>query len=99
MPQSCVTAQRGSFSAKYRTRVGGAMEPETIASSSEDQSYLSNAPAARQAATWAGAVQSAVGFRLRTVEPSSSGLKAGRRIVQAPTAQAQWREYRPYRCE
>jgi hypothetical protein len=38
MPQSCVTAQRGSFSAKYRMSAGAAMDPETIASSSEDQS-------------------------------------------------------------
>src|SRR5215510_7742338 len=99
MPQSCVTAQRGNLSAKSFINCGGAMEPETIASSSEDQSYLSNAPAARHAATCAGAVHSAVGFSFSAAAPRSSGLNAGRRTVLAPTAHAQCSEYRPYRCE
>src|ERR1043166_519652 len=89
MPQSCVTAQRGTRAAKSFTSCGGAMEPETIASWSEDQSYLSNAPAARLAATCAGAVHSAVGFSFSTAAPRSSGLKAGRRTVQAPAARSE----------
>src|ERR1041384_4282927 len=90
MPQSCVTAQHGTRAAKSFTSCGGAMEPETIASWSEDQSYWANAPGARHAATCAGAVHSAVGFSFSTAAPRSSGLKAGRRTVQAPAAHAQW---------
>src|SRR2546421_5724760 len=99
MPQSCVTAQPGNFSAKLRTSAGGAIEPETIASLSEDQSCLSKRPALRHAATCAGAVHSAVGRSPSTVRASSSGLKAGSRMVQAPTDHAQWSEYKPYRCD
>src|SRR5689334_2599585 len=99
MPQSCVTAQRGTLAAKSFMSCGGVIEPDTIASSSEDQSYLSNAPATRHAATCAGAVHSAVGFSFSTVAPRSSGLKAGRRTVQAPTDHAQCSEYSPYRWD
>ena len=95
MPQSCVTAQPGSFAFRWRISSGGALEPETIASSSDDQSCFSSNPAARHAAMCAGAVHSAVGFKSWIERLSSSGLNAGSSTVQAPTAQAQCSEYRP----
>src|SRR3954451_391006 len=63
MPHSWVTAQPPTLSLKNFTSWGGALEPDTIASLSDDQSCASNTPAARQAAMWAGAVHSAVGFK------------------------------------
>src|SRR5580765_4591455 len=80
-------------------RALGASDPETMASLSDDQSCESNRPALRQAARCAGPHQSAVGRSRSTVLASSSGLKALRRTVQAPTDHAQWSEYSPYRCE
>src|SRR4051812_35619395 len=95
MPQSCVTAQPATLSLKNFTSSGGALEPETIANLSEDQSCASNTPAARQAAMWAGAVHNAVGFKSLIERLRSSGLNAGSSTVHAPTAHAQCSEYRP----
>ena len=65
--------------------------PETMARRKDEISCFSNRPAPRQAATWAGAVKSAVGRPLSMRAASAGGVNTGSSRLVAPTARARWK--------